>query len=40
MLDQAQRVNLLAYKTLELLCHSVSLSSHSILSAIKRTKYL
>lgn len=40
VLDHASKINLVQYKTLELLCHSVSLSSNSILSAIKRTKYL
>lgn len=40
VLDHATKINLLQYKTLELLCHSVSLSSNSILAAIKRTKYL
>lgn len=35
-----QKLGLLHYKVLELLCHSVSLSSMMVLQAIKRAKYL
>jgi hypothetical protein len=40
IVEDSPRIGLISYKTLELLCHSVSLSSKNILSTIKRTKYL